>query len=155
MAPEICHILFTYSDFIFVLHLPILKVSCVELEWLKSLNFEGPPILMPQSLSNFIFPSDLLACPETMMCPTVLLTELKNFEFVCPCLKRTHHSRYPPILSNFIFSLYLPILKIPSVQLKWLKFEFMRPCLRGIPSFWYPQILSNFIFSLFLSILKF
>ena len=29
VAPEIRHILLTYSDFIFLLYLPILKVSCV------------------------------------------------------------------------------------------------------------------------------
>ena len=29
VAPEISHILFTYSNFIFLLYLPILKVSCV------------------------------------------------------------------------------------------------------------------------------
>ena len=42
VAPEISHILFIYSDFIFLLYLPILKVSCVLLEWFRSLNFEGP-----------------------------------------------------------------------------------------------------------------
>ena len=36
------HILFIYSDFIFLLYLPILKVLFVQLEWLKSLNIEGP-----------------------------------------------------------------------------------------------------------------
>ena len=35
------HILFTYSDFLFLLYLPVLEVSCDWLEWLKSLNFEG------------------------------------------------------------------------------------------------------------------
>ena len=42
VALEISHILFTCSDFIFLLYLAILKVSCVELEWLKSLSFGEP-----------------------------------------------------------------------------------------------------------------
>ena len=42
VAPEISNILFTHFDFIFLLYLLIPKVSCVSLEWLKSLNFEGP-----------------------------------------------------------------------------------------------------------------
>ena len=50
MAPEISHILFTYSDFTFLLYLPILKVSCVQLEWLKSLNFKEPYF----SAGNFV-----------------------------------------------------------------------------------------------------
>ena len=29
VAPEISHILFTYSDFIFLLYIPILQVLCV------------------------------------------------------------------------------------------------------------------------------
>ena len=40
VAPS--HIVFTYSDFLFLLHLPIPEVLCVLLEWLKSLNFEEP-----------------------------------------------------------------------------------------------------------------
>ena len=59
MAPEISHILFTYSDFMFLLYLrvlilcfflylPILKVSCVYLKWLKSLNLEGPSLCCPK-----------------------------------------------------------------------------------------------------------
>ena len=67
VGPEISHILFTYSDFVFLLYLRILKVSCVQLEWFKSLNFEGLPILVPQILSNFIFPSNLVAYPEISM----------------------------------------------------------------------------------------
>ena len=61
---------------------------------------------------------------------------------------------YPQILSNFIFSSYLPILKSSTVQLGWLKFELCHPCLRGIPSFCYSQIMSNFIFSSYFPILK-
>ena len=52
MAPETSHILFTDSDFIFFI-IPILKVLCVQLEWLKSLNFEDPfrsSTLVPQLL---------------------------------------------------------------------------------------------------------
>ena len=55
MASTGSHILFTNSNFLFLLYLPILKVSCVYLEWLKSLNFEGPiegtSILVRQLLS--------------------------------------------------------------------------------------------------------
>ena len=69
VAPEISHILSTYSDFTFLLYLPTLEVSCVKLEWLKSLNLERiPPVLVPQILSNFIFPSYLLEYPEILMC---------------------------------------------------------------------------------------
>ena len=59
MAPEISHILFTFCDFIFLLYLPILKVSCVWLEWLKSLNFEGPQFGAPNVVKFGIF---LFAC---------------------------------------------------------------------------------------------
>ena len=59
------------------------------------------------------------------------------------------------VLPNFVkFIFILSILKISSVQRKWLNLEFWRPCLKRIPSFWYPQILSNFIFSWYLPILK-
>ena len=61
-AHEISYILFTYSDFIFLLYLSIPKVSCVYLEWLKSLNFEGPPfgalkLLKFYRCKNFMSPT--------------------------------------------------------------------------------------------------
>ena len=70
------HILFTYFDFMFLLYLPILKVSCIQPKWLKNLNFKGPnkglPILVPQILSNFIkfYLNYLLifAYPENLIC---------------------------------------------------------------------------------------
>ena len=67
VTPEISHILFTFFDFIFLFCLPILKVSCVELKWLKSLNFEGP-ILVHQIFSNLIFPYLLAHSEIVMMC---------------------------------------------------------------------------------------
>ena len=67
MTPEISHILLTYSNFIFLLYLPILKVSCVWLEWLKRLNFEEPHFDAPNFVKfdhSFVF-----ACvAETVMC---------------------------------------------------------------------------------------
>ena len=55
-----CHILITYLLwFYFSFIFTILEVSCVWLEWLKSLCIKGPnwgtPVLVPQILSNFIF----------------------------------------------------------------------------------------------------
>ena len=70
MAPEISHILFIYSDFIFLLYLPILKVSCVYLEWLKSLNWkdsiEGPHFRTQNFVKFYL--SLIFAYPENLMC---------------------------------------------------------------------------------------
>ena len=60
----------------------------------------------------------------------------------------------PPILSYFIFNLYLSILKISFVNRECLKsLNFSGPVWGG-PLFWYPQILSNFIFLVYLLSLK-
>ena len=102
MTPEISHILFTYFDFIFLFCSPILKASCVELEWLKSLNFEGP-ILVHQILSNLIFPC-LLAHPEIVM--SVAYT-IKKFKIWHPRLRGTPHCstlKFCELLPFFIFS---------------------------------------------------
>ena len=64
MALQISDVLFLYFDFIFLLYLPILKVSYVYPEWLKSLNSEDPGFGATNFLSNFIFPLYLLVCPE-------------------------------------------------------------------------------------------
>ena len=64
MAPDISHILSTYSDF---LDLAMLKVSCVWLEWLKSLNFEGPNFEAPNFVKFYFF--FILSCvSEIVMC---------------------------------------------------------------------------------------
>ena len=55
VAPEISHILFTYFDFIFFLHLLFLKVLSVLCEWLKSLNFERLPFWCPKFCQILFF----------------------------------------------------------------------------------------------------
>ena len=59
MAHETSHIYLPIPILlIFLLHLPILKVLCVQLEWLKSLNFEGPHFGAPNFVKcylSFIF----------------------------------------------------------------------------------------------------
>ena len=60
----------------------------------------------------------------------------------------------PPNFVKFYLIFILSLLKISSVQRKWLNFEFWRPGLKRIPSFWYPQIQPNFIFSSYWHILK-
>ena len=86
MALQISDILFIYSDFIFLLYLPYLKVSYVYLEWLNSLNSEGPRFGATNFLSNFIFPSYLLVYPEIVIC---LAYTSKKCEFWCPHMRGT------------------------------------------------------------------
>ena len=93
---------------------------------------------MPQILSNLIFPSYLLAYPEIAMC---LAYTSKKFKFWRLCLRGTPHRDTPNLVKFYV----LPILKISSLQCKWLKFEFWYPCLSGSLHFGTPkfcQILS-------------
>ena len=69
---------------------------------------------MAELLSNLIFPSYLLAYPEIVIC---LAYTIKKFEFWRPRL-RGHSILISQMFPNYIFLLYLPILKISSVHLK-------------------------------------
>ena len=93
------------------------------------------PILVPQILSSLIFPSYLLVYPKIVMC--LDYTTIK-FEVWHLCLRRTPHCS---TLNFTNFFSCLPILKIPSVQRKWLKFKYWRESHHfGTPKFC--QILS-------------
>ena len=69
MALQISNILFIYLDFIFVLYLPVLKVSYVySLNGWKVWILKDPRFGATNFLSNFIFLSYLLVYPEIVMC---------------------------------------------------------------------------------------
>ena len=70
----------------------------------------------------------------------------KKSEFWRPRLRGIPSFWHPQILSNFIFSLFLLILKISSVQHKWLTFEFWRS--------WFILVPPNFVLSSYLHILN-
>ena len=102
MAPEISHNVSISTDFILLSYLPILKVFCVWLEWLKCLNFDGPNwgkvILVPQSLLNFIFSSYLPTLNFEVSC-----LNNKKFELWRPGLRGTPHYGTPKVCQMLFF----------------------------------------------------
>ena len=75
---------------------------CRSLNWLKSLNFEGP-ILVHQIFSNLIFPY-LLAHSEIVMSAAYTI---KKFELWRPRLRGTSHCgtlKFCELLPFFIFA---------------------------------------------------
>ena len=116
-------------------------------EWVNS---EGLRFGATNFLSNFIFLSYLLVCPEIVIC---LAYTTKKCEFWHPCLRGTPIVVLPNLVKFYLF-IFAYSEKFDQSRVNGSVFEFWSSCLRGIPSFWYPQVLSNFIFSSYLLILK-
>ena len=106
----------------------------------------NPSLWYSQILSNFIF--SYLPILKNFISPVFQFWILESLFEGDPFIL------VPPNFVKFYLIFILSILKISSVQRKWLNFGFWRPRLKRILSFWYHQILSNFIFSWFLRILK-
>ena len=100
MALQISDILLIYFDFIFLLYLPILKVSYVKLKCLISLNSEGPHFGATNFLLDFIFLSYLLVYSEIAVC---LLYTSKKCEFWHPQLRGTPIVVHPNFVKFYLF----------------------------------------------------
>ena len=105
------------SNFIFSSYLHILKISCVQHEWLKIWNFGGPvggvpPILIcPNFVKFYLF--FMFLNPKNFMC---LACVVRKFDFWRPHLRRTPILVLQIVL-NFMFLINLLTLKTLYFQL--------------------------------------